>query len=418
MKKLALLILLLLPIKAYASGGLTLVDTNDTIELETSGSASTDFKCSSLEITASATTPLQQSGNVASATTTTIVSAPSGASTQKKVSGCTIYNRSTTASQTVTIKFDDNATERHLFRTILGPRESLQWNEELGWLPYNENGLPKKLGDITAYSGLPLNFWKIGTAAEAAAQRYMYAKDAGFPGAWGIGAPGLNGANTDCSSNGASGAALMGSPYLPNPTTGANFLTYGAVSSTTTHYVELIDILWYNSGITVTTTTAQNITTPTLPARDNNGLTEGQGVQAALYVTTVTGNAGATAPTLSYTDQDGNAGNTATGSVPITAVAGTLIPFALAAGDNGIRSIQNITLVTSLVSGVVNLITYRPIAAFPQTVANVGAPMMGMFAAPAPPGIRLYNGTCLQVGYVASATTATNLSGVVSVMER
>ena len=34
---------------------------------------------------------------------------------------------------------------------------------------------------------------------------------------------------------------------------------------------ELADVLWYNTGITVTTTTAQAITTPTFPARDLNG---------------------------------------------------------------------------------------------------------------------------------------------------
>ena len=44
----------------------------------------------------------------------------------------------------------------------------------------------------------------------------------------------------------------------------------------------MIDVLWYNTGLVVTTTTLQAVTTPTLPARDINGSTNGDGVGLAL----------------------------------------------------------------------------------------------------------------------------------------
>jgi hypothetical protein len=127
------------------------------------------------------------------------------------------------------------------------------------------------------------------------------------------------------------------------------------------------------SGIVVTTTTAQTITPGTLQARDMNGATLGEGCMAAIEVQTTTGNAGAIANmALSYTNSAGTAGRTAgmLYSFPITAVAGTIVPFTLQAGDTGIRSIQSITLGTSLVSGTVSLIVYRQITAIGTPLAN------------------------------------------------
>lgn len=412
-----LLLLLLLPTTALASGAIALYDTNDSLEMETSAAVSTDFKCSYLDTTTTATTPTGQSGNANTATTTVIVSAPA-ASTQRKVSGCSIYNRSTTATQTVTIKFDDNTTERHLFRVVLQPLESVWFNEEDRWKLYMANGMEKVGAYANGFFGFTASFYKLGTASEAVAQRYFYAKDSGFPGAWIPGAAGLNGTATDCSTT--AGASSLGSPYLPNPSSGSYFLASGQWSQTVSHYGELIDVLWWNTSIVVTTTTAQGITTPAWPSRDCFGTTNGYGIQAGIYVQTATTNAGAvTNTTLSYTDQDGNAGATATiSSFPATAVAGTFVPFQLAAGDSGIRSIQSITLGTSYGAGAIHLIAYRPLGAFGAGLVNQGGNFMGTIPAPAPPGTRLYNGTCLWLGYISSATTLTNTSAQLSVVER
>jgi len=251
-------------------------------------------------------------------------------------------------------------------------------------------------------------------AAEAAAVNYAYAKDTGFPGAWVPGTPGLNGAAADCSTT--AGATILGAPYLPNPASGSNYLTYGSVATTVVHSTWLADILWYNTGLVVTTTTAQGITTPTFPARDNQGSTNGEGYQAAIYVTTATTQAGAvTTITLNYTNSVGTASRTATmASFPATAVLGTWVPFQLQAGDRGIRSIQGITLGTTLTAGAISLVVFNYAMRYPVGVANVGTVPFP----PQSPGVRMWNGACLWLGYQSSATTATTINGDFWIMER
>lgn len=148
----------------------------------------------------------------------------------------------------------------------------------------------------------------------------------------------------------------------------------------------LCDRLWHNGSIVVTTTGAQAITHPGLPARDRSGTTLGDGVEIGLEVSTATTNAGTTAPTISYTDSAGVAGNTGTiPTFPITAVAGQFSVFSLAAGDTGVRTVESLSLNTSLVTGTVHLVMFRRLAYIPLAVAGVGASM--------PPGlpVRLYD---------------------------
>jgi hypothetical protein len=122
--------------------------------------------------------------------------------------------------------------------------------------------------------------------------------------------------------------------------------------------------------------------------------------------------------TISYTDQDGNAGATGTFAAavgwqaPATPLIGTWMPFQLAAGDSGIRSVQSITLGTSYVSGTLSLILYRPLVTLPNPVAAVGSPMT--FPAP---GLRVWNDTCVWGLSVGSVTAAT-LAGSYTIVER
>lgn len=139
--------------------------------------------------------------------------------------------------------------------------------------------------------------------------------------------------------------------------------------------VYLCDRLWHNSGLTVTTTGAQAITFPTLPSRDFSGSTAGVDVLLGIEVSTATTNVGAvTNMTCSYTDSSGNSGATGTvTSFPATSVAGTFVPFNLAAGDVGVRSVQSVTFGTSLGGGAVHLVAYRVIAVLGTPVASVAA---------------------------------------------
>jgi hypothetical protein len=178
----------------------------------------------------------------------------------------------------------------------------------------------------------------------------------------------------------------------------------------------LLDRLWDNSGIAVTTTTAQTINSATWPARDKAGTTNGDGVMVALEVQTATTNAAVnTTMTISYTDQGGTAGNTGTVGAaiplafPATAVAGTFVPFALAAGDTGVRSIQSVTLAVSLGAGAVKLVAYRELARLEITAANIGNAVDAITS-----GFpRLYDNTVPFLVWVPTATTAVQVHGSV-----
>lgn len=261
-------------------------------------------------------------------------------------------------------------------------------------------------------SGLNVFVYKVGTAPEAAGSFYCWAKDSGQPGAWAPGTPGLNGRVTDGTT-----AADNGCLRVPNAAVGTNYLSQINLATTVACFLNIFDIVWINSGAVVTTTTAQAIVSPTFPARDANGSSNGEGYGIGLLVTTATTNAGAiTNMTVSYTNQDGVAGRTATlASFPATAVIGTVVLFQLQAGDTGVRSIQSLTLGTSLVAGAVSLFVYAGVISQSSATANAGGPALTNSIDPGP---KLYNGVCLLPVGLMSATTATTLVGTLVVTER
>jgi len=413
-KFLSVLLVLLLALPANSS--VLLTATTEIIELTTSTTASTDYTVSYVDHTSSTFTPGSTQGNITTATTTTILSAPA-ASTQRQVKLITVRNKGT-ASQTVILKKDISGTEYFLTGTItLNVNDTLILDSNGEYSVKNASGATRtQATDFSGYTGFPIYFFKVGATSEAAGLLYGFAKDTGLPGAWVPGTPGLNGDALSC--NTAADATIAGAPLLTDPASGNYFLTNYATSVTVLGTTQLYDLIWYNTGLVVTTTTAQNITLPALPSRDQYGTNNGEGWNAAIYVTTATTNGSAiTNTTLSYTDSDGNAGNTATmASFPATAVAGAFIPFRLAAGDRGIKDIASITLGTSYVTGAISLILYRPIAIVPNTVVNNGGTMMPTVNPT--PGMRLYNGTCLWHAILTSSTTATTVQGVISIIER
>lgn len=396
------------------ANSLILDTTGKSLELETSAAVSTDYVVSYADHTSSAFTPAMNQGNVSTATTTTILAAP-GASTQRQVKWVSIRNRSTTASQTVTLKLDVSATEYHVTpAVVLQAGETLRMDADGSVRVFDVAGRAKtQATELQGINGVTYDFYKVGTAAEAVGVRYAHLKDSGIPGAWVPGTPGLAGATVD--------GTTFGGCYGPtvNPASGSYYLAGASAATSVAHFLRVADLLWYNTGIAVTTTTAQTINSVAFPARDVSGTTNGAGVIAGIYVTTATTNGSAvTNTTMSYTDQSGNAGATGTiSSFPATAVAGTLVPFQLAAGDWGVRSIQSVTLGTSYGGGAVSLVAYNVKAGLPNPVANVGSAMV-QEPSWSPPGVRLYNGTCLFTYYVAGATTATNATGSLTVMER
>lgn len=392
-----------------------LKSTSEILEVLTTAAVSIDVSIAWVDVTTTAFSPSTTETNISTATTTTVLAAPA-ASTQRQVKLITVRNRSTTTAQTVTFKKDISATEYYITPDItLSAGDLLQYTDGDGWKTFDKNGREKIAPTIDAgYNGRSIGFFKTGTASDAVAYWYCTSKDAGYPGAFAVGTPGLNGRNTD-------GTTTTDNGCIPfwTPATGGIYLKSISQTSSVNHYHMWFDCLWINSGLVVTTTTAQNITTPTFPSRDVNGSTDGEGLIIGLLVTATSTNAAVNnTMTVSYTNSAGTAGRTATltnnagNMLPATALIGTIVWFNLAAGDKGVRSIQSITLATTMLTGSISLLVARPISGVPTTVVNVGATVVNGF------GTRLYNGTCLLHCYQSSAVTATVTSGVLTFEEK
>ncbi len=409
---------------AVALGNVVTLDaTTESLEVSTSSTASTDYSVSYVDNASGTITPGSTHGNIASIATTTILAAPA-ASTQRAVAAVSLCNVSTTAAQTVTVRHDTSGVERVLARASLAPSECLRASNDGKWQPFTSAGLPKLAAAPGVLGGRAYTWTKAATAIDAAGYSYAYFKDAGFPGAASLGTPGLNGVVTDCSvvgTAGSGGALSLGVPVFPPPASGSLFLRSATVTSAAVGTYMLVDVLWYNTGLVVTTTTAQAITTPTLPARDRNGSSDGEGLELALLTTTANTNAAVIAnTTASYTDSDGNAGATASffGLVgfqaPATPVIGTWMPFTLAAGDRGIRALASVTLGTSYAGGALTAMVYRPIAVVGVTTVNTPTPFVPEVSVP------LYAGSCLAwVALGNPATTAPALTAAnIQIVER
>jgi len=418
MKRLLIsLLLLAAPLRA----GIVLEASTDSLEVTTSTAAAIDYDCNWTDNTTTAFTPSKSAGQISSATTTTVVAAPS-ASTQRNVMNCTWRNTSTTTANVIGVQRDVSATNRTLYSATLAPGEALAFTGER-YFRYAASGAEITTSPDAGYNGKAYQFSKAGSAKDSAGYAVANSPNAGVPGAWVPGTPGVNGAVLDCST--AAGATIAGARYLVSPATGNLYLTQVAISgSVAAEQLEIIDALWYNTGLTVTTTTAQTFTTPTLPARDINGSTNGEGVSLALLTTTANTNAGTiSTTTASYTDSEGNTGATATFAAmvgwqaPATPVITTWMPFQLAAGDRGVRAITaassgGITLATSYGGGALSAVLYRSLITIPNQLANSAA----LINLPSP-GIRLYPGTCIWMVLRGTATAA-SVSGSYTIMER
>ena len=394
---------------------LNLTSTSDVVRIVTSAAAQIECHASWGDFNGTAVTlGRQNTPAITTATTTTIVAAP-GSGVQRNVKHLNITNDHASLACTITVEHFDGTTASELVAVTLLSGENMVLGEDGRWTHYDANGAVYPPSGKGAYDGYPVVFMKTGTAPDAVGYWYCTSKDAGFPGAWSPGTPGINGRVTDGTTS-----ADFGCIPVKNPAVGANFLTEVTMGASVNHSHLFFDVLWVNSGIVVTTTTAQAITTPTLPARDVNGTTNGEGCMIGMLTTTANTNAAVISnTTVSYTNSVGTAGRTATLSaiagsqIPATPVIGTLVWFNLQAGDRGVRSIQSITLNTSLGAGAVALFIARDLANIGTSLVNVQ-----FTRRLSDPGVRLYNGTCMLHCVLASAATATFFNGEVVIQEK
>lgn len=394
---------------------LLLTSISDIVRLTTATATTTiEVHASWVDVSGTTITPDRKNTRITTAATTTIVPSPAAA-TQRNVKAIYVTNNSTGTSCVVGVEHFDGTSSVELMQFVLLPGENMGYREDGSWVHRDQNGAEYPPAGQGNYAGRSIPFMKTGTAPDVVGCWYCTSKDAGYPGAWAPGVPGLNGRVTDGTT-----AADYGCIPIPNASTGSNYLTALEMASSVNHTNDFFDVLWVNSGLVVTTTTAQAITTPALPARDVNGTTAGEGCSIALLFTAASTLAAAGANlTVNYTNSKGTAGRTATLSaiagsqVPATPVIGTIVWFQLAAGDTGVQSIQGITLGTSMLTGSISLMICRDISTIGTAVVNVSTPkIIGA------PGIRLYNGTCMLHNILCSAATATFFSGSLAVMEK
>ena len=249
----------------------------------------------------------------------------------------------------------------------------------------------------------PIPFVKQGItmAAAGAIRGYSPWYAAGNPGASTANAAGVNGAALTPASG-----AVEGRLTRSNPVSGNAHVARLQVNASTTGTLWLIDRLWHNSGLSVTSTTAQAITPATLPARSNDGTANGAGIMAAVEWSG-TGGAGTPTVTLTYTDQDGNTGNSATLTGVTTPPVGTFEIFTLAAGDTGVRAPTSFIQSATRTSGTMHLVLFRVIATVDVTAANNGG-AIDILTGGMP---RVYDDSVLQLLWFPSSTTALNFVG-------
>lgn len=235
---------------------------------------------------------------------------------------------------------------------------------------------------LTSGMTMSYSFIKVGTTIEAA--NVMYSTFIGANGnPIGNGAPnpaiGINGATLTGSDF---STTITGRFLIPVPNADENvYLTYMEISSTPA-VGEFIfaDRLWHNAALSATSTTEQAITTPVWPARcpvhsggyDFNS--SGYNVMIAIEVSSATTTAAAQTARIRYTNSSGVSNRIGhITSFPGTAVAGTFLPFQLASGDVGVKSIEGFTLGATLSGGTIHLVAYRQFA-------QIGLPLNGVTA--------------------------------------
>jgi hypothetical protein len=138
--------------------------------------------------------------------------------------------------------------------------------------------------------------------------------------------------------------------------------------------VILCDRLWHNGGIDITSTASQAITSPTWPARDRNGATNGEDVYIDAEVSATTGG-GTPTLSLSYTNSAGSSGKTGVNIDATTAssIARKVYPIRVEGTDRGVGSVQALQLSSSWTSGTINLVARRQLATLTVGSGNVRA---------------------------------------------
>lgn len=184
--------------------------------------------------------------------------------------------------------------------------------------------------------------------------------------------------------------------------------------------VLLTDLIHIYPSLVLVTTPSTLSNHPTWTGTGDTRMTNANGVQASVLMTTASSTAGQLA--LTYTNQAGTgsrvAGSVSSpvaahpagaffGATPVPATPGGLL-VPLAAGDLGVQSVQSYAINTGATGGTGAIILHRPIGWIPLGVAN--SPTILDFYTGLPILPRIYDNACL--GLIAKVGGAYAAGGV------
>ncbi len=172
----------------------------------------------------------------------------------------------------------------------------------------------------------------------------------------------------------------------------------------------LYDRLLHIGGLSGTVTTAQTV---------GGTITRNTGGVGNIMFAEINTAIGATARTItaSYTDNDGNSGQTS----PAVAIGGTglaevnrMIPIPVAAGDRGVQAVASVTLsATTGTAGNFGIVLARPLLYIPIGAAGMGQAINFIDSIP-----KIDAGACLAWAFIASTTTGFSGGGMLAMVER
>lgn len=244
---------------------------------------------------------------------------------------------------------------------------------------------------------------KESTSAEAAGQAHSLWRvgpqpPAGSDGAAGSGTPGAGGTAYDQ----AAGSLSLG---WDDQVSFQKILTEFGCRASSASVLVLVDRLVSVSGVVLSSTGNKNLGTVALPR-----YTDGKGVRAWLEVTTATTTTAPVVTLNSYTDQDGNTGQSGT-AVTFPAAAtnlDTLVPINLASTDYGIQAAATINVGTAASAGAANFVLTKEIARLPLEATGGRNNILYLESMKFPV---IEDGASLMLYFIASAAATATFDG-------
>ncbi len=197
--------------------------------------------------------------------------------------------------------------------------------------------------------------------------------------------------------------ATVGAPLI-NAFSGANLGYVGTWDASTAQagVISVYDRLFHAgsyscSALATTTLTAQPSFASRVPNSDYSGIEMWLEVNAASGAT-------ATTVTVSYTNQDGTSGRTATLDSNLSSIpANRMLPFRLAAGDTGVQRVDSVTVGGATGTCTFNIVLMRNLVDHTVVSANIGRPKKNPFDTGMP---RVFADSCLALMFCATTTSS------------